>query len=195
MSSGDHLVYELSMETEGTKEPFVRQDWISILDNQATNYNTYQSVIDTSQLSNSDKWMNYREGFIVMPLLLTVQGDSDVDGVFAMQPADNEFAVDEAVGLKNWFGTMVHSLSVDLNGTTIIQQTQFINIINSFRLMTSLSWGDVQTMGSTIGFYPDSSDTWSYSQYPAAIGQGFCNNGTIAVQTHKSLPGSHRVLL
>lgn len=169
-------MYELSMETEGTKEPFVRQDWISILDNQATNYSSFQSVIDTSQLSNSDKWMNYREAFFVVPLLLTVQGEAEA----SIAPNSSGTSLDRAIGLKNWFGNIVHSISVDLNGTTIIQQTQLINLINTFRLLTSLSWGDICSIGSTIGFYPDTVDSITFSPLPSGSGSGFCNNGTVS---------------
>ena len=46
-------------------------------------------------------------------------------------------------------------MSVDVNGTNIIQSTPFSELFNDFKLMTSLSWSDVATQGSTIGFYPD----------------------------------------
>ena len=177
MSSTDALVYELSMETEGSKEPFVRQDWLSILDNQNGQYNSFQSVIDTSQLSNSDKWMNYREGFLSVPLLITATGSS-----FCFQPGTTGSAADGAIGLKNWFGSIVHSLSVDLGGTTIIQQTPFINFVNCFKLMTSLSWQDVASIGSTIGFYPDTSDSFTYSLDANEFGQMYANNNTTSVQ-------------
>jgi hypothetical protein len=64
--------------------------------------------------------------------------------------------MDFAVGLKNWYGSIVHSFTVDYNGTTIIQQTPYIGMWNSFRLMTSLSVDDLRTQGATIGFFPDS---------------------------------------
>jgi hypothetical protein len=188
-SSGDSLVYELALETEGTKEPFVRQDWISILDNQATNYQSFQSVIDTSQLSNSDKWMNYREAFFLVPLLITAQGKTN-DSFY---PATPGLAVDGAIGLKNWFGSIIHSISVDLNGTTIVQQTQLINLINTFRLLTTLSWGDVRTIGSSIGFYPDDVDSIQFSPLPSACGQGFCNNGTLSTKFVAGVPPSQVV--
>lgn len=58
----------------------------------------------------------------------------------------------------------------------IIQQTPYINMWNSFKLMTSLSWGDVATTGSTIGFYPDNPLSFSFNTLPSPSGQGVCNN-------------------
>jgi len=61
-------------------------------------------------------------------------------------------------------------------------------MVNSFRLMTTLSWNDVITQGATIGFYPDDSTAWSITGSPAVAssaspaGMGVCNN-TIAPAT------------
>jgi hypothetical protein len=72
--SCDKLVYDLSSETEGSPNVFVRKDWLNIMDNQSQNYSSNQSIIDTSQLSNSNKWMSYREAYLQIPLLLTFTG-------------------------------------------------------------------------------------------------------------------------
>ena len=68
----DKLVFDLSQEVEGSPNVFVRKDWVNILDNANQNYNANQSVIDTSQLSNSNKYMAYREAYACVPLLLTI---------------------------------------------------------------------------------------------------------------------------
>jgi hypothetical protein len=106
-----------------------------------------------------------------MPLLLTLSSESAV-----FKPANTATSSDYAIGLKNWFGTMIHSITVDWAGTTIIQQTPYINMWNAFKLMTSLSWNDVHTMGPTIGFYPDDPLSFSYNQTATFSGQGTCNN-------------------
>jgi hypothetical protein len=169
--SGDKLVFDLAQEIEGSPNVFVRKDWVNILDNMNQNYNSNQVVIDTSQLSNSNKYMSYREAYLLMPLLLTL---STSDGDF--DPATDATSSDYALGLKNWFGTMVHSITVDMAGTTIIQQTPYINMWNSFKLMTSLSWADVATQGATIGFYPDDPLSWTFQAVATSSGQGVCNN-------------------
>ena len=49
---------------------------------------------------------------------------------------------------------------------------------NSFKLMTSLSWNDVITQGSTIGFYPDDPLSFTFTPNAGASlnGSGTCNN-------------------
>jgi len=177
--SCDKLVFDLAQEIEGTPNIFVKKDWLNILDNQNGNYGANQSIIDTSQLSNSNKYMSYREGYILMPLLLTVTSSTGTTtDANAANFAPNSYgtSADYAFGLKNWFGSMIHSLTLDYNGTTIIQQTPFCNMWNSFKLMTSLSWNDVATIGSTIGFYPDDPLSWSFEPNANDSGQGTCNN-------------------
>lgn len=173
--SCDKLVFDLSQEVEGTPNVFIKKDWLNILDNQNGNYNANQSVIDTSQLSNSNKYMSYREAYLAMPLLLSL-GTTSLATASAFAPATAATSADYAVGLKSWFGQMIHSLTLDYNGTTIIQQTPYVNMWNSFKLLTTLSWSDITTIGSTIGFYPDDPLAWSFQAAVSPSGIGVCNN-------------------
>ena len=162
--SCDKLVFDLSQEVEGSPNVFIRKDWLNILDNQNQNYQSNQSIIDTSQLANSNKYMAYREAYLAVPMLLSIR---ETTSPIVAGRQINDFAV----GLKNWFGTLIHSITLDYNGTTIIQQTPFSNIWSSFKLMTTLSWADVRTMGPTIGFYPDTPDSFKYD---TAVANGSC---------------------
>jgi len=156
----DTLVFDMASEAEGSPNVFVRKDWLTILDNQNGNYQGNQSIIDTSQLANSNKYINYREAYFTIPLLLTITAPISDGDPLTQVPFANE-PMSKCVGLKNWYGSLIHSFTLDYNGTTIIQQTPYIGLWNSFKLMTSLSWNDVKMMGSQIGFYPDSSESVS----------------------------------
>jgi len=182
----DKLVFDLSQEVEGTPNVFVRKDWINILDNQNQNYSNNQSVIDTSQLSNSNKYMSYREAYLSIPMVLTLGqtglnittkyvdaipvNTPDPNAYGLLTPKENDLTVDCACGLKNWFGNIIHSMTLDYNGTTCIQQTPYTNMYNTFKLMTSLSLQDIKSQGAIIGFYPDASDPFSF--YPSGVGSG-----------------------
>lgn len=169
----DSIVYDMSSQSETDPNIFIKKDWVTILDNQNSIYSSNQSVIDTSQFSNSNKWINYREGYFTIPMLLTLtQTSSAALTTFLPNTAAN--SCDYALGLKNWYGSIIHSFSVDLAGTTIIQQTPFQSLWNTFKLLTTLSYQDLLTIGPSIGFYPDNSASWSYTN---AIGL----NGSIGV--------------
>lgn len=191
----DKLVFDLSQEVEGTPNVFVRKDWVNILDNQNQNYNNNQSIIDTSQLSNSNKYMSYREAYLSIPMLLTFGTSALPTGTtqFAnaattelglLLPTTAADSLDYSIGLKNWFGQIIHSFTLDYNGTTIVQQTPYINMWNSFKLMTSLSLNDVSTQGATIGFFPDDPLSWGY--YDTAT---LTNPGTSAITYANTVAG------
>lgn len=177
----DKLVYDLAQEIEGSPNVFVRKDWINILDNQTQNYQSNQSIIDTSQLSNSNKYMSYREAYLSIPFLITLATTGPPVVVNApaaianleIRPDINLGSLDYSVGLKNWFGQIIHSFTLDYNGTTIVQQTPYVNMWNSFKLMTSLSYGDIITQGATIGFYPDSALSFSVFAGGTTSSSGF----------------------
>ena len=149
-----------SASAEGSPNVFIRKDWINILDNQNQSYQNNQSIIDTSQLSNSNKYMSYREAYLACPLLLSVS--TPANALCQIAPVGGVGLADYGIGLKNWFGTIIHSFTLDYNGVTIIQQTPFVNMYNSFKLLTTLSYSDIITQGSTIGFYPDTSNSWTF---------------------------------
>jgi hypothetical protein len=153
----DEIVYDMSKQSEASPQIFVKKDWINILDNQNGSYNGNQSVIDTSQFSNSNKYMNYREGYLTVPLILTATSPASATPAERFLPNVAGTSADYVFGLKNWYGSIVHSMTLDLNGTTIIQQTPYSGLWNTFKLMTSLSLDDLKTQGSAIGFFPDSS--------------------------------------
>ena len=217
----DKLVFDLAQEVEGAPNVFVRKDWINILDNQNQNYNNNQSVLDTSQLSNSNKYMSYRESYFSIPFLLTLAtlNDTLLAGVAQANAGSNTGFLpggrnvtagavaptylspdgtalpsncDNAIGLKNWFGQIIHSFTLDYNGTTIIQQTPYVNMWNSFKLMTSLSMSDVRTQGATIGFYPDDATSWTWtpSTGSAAVNWQAAGAGAVGVYTPSIVPYS-----
>jgi len=191
--ASDELVFSMSSQTEGTPIVFIKRDWLSILDNQNQSYQSNQCVVDTSQLSNSNKYMNYSEANLIVPLLLTVTAPTPAG---ALNPANcwnpnigNAITAgqlhspsDWAFGLKNWLGSIVHSFTCDMNGTTIIQATSYIGLWNTFQMLTSFSYNDF-TSWANIGFYPDTAESAVVTIAGAGagiaasyMGQGSCNN-------------------
>ena len=170
VSNSDEMAYRISTEVDGQATIFSRKEYIKLKDNSNGNYGTNQTVIDTSQLSNSNKYMNYREAYLTVPLLITSgQTGAATAGQF-------ESGLDLSVApVSGWWNT-IHSITCEYNGTTIIQQTPFLNMFNNFKMLTSLSWQDVYTQGSVIGFYPDTAGAFNFHAAADADGHGVCSN-------------------
>lgn len=171
--STDALVYDMSSSSRQDPAVFVKKDWLSINDDMNQNYNGNQITIQTSQLSNSNKYMDYHQAYLQIPLLLTLTNNTPAVG--ALAPATAATSCDYALGLKNWIGTIFHNFTIEYNGTTIAQQTNYLPIYNCFKLMTTLSWADTQSW-SSIGFYPDNALSVSFQTANSENGIGVANN-------------------
>jgi hypothetical protein len=69
-----------------------------------------------AQLSNSNRFMSYREAYIQLPMVMTLTTDAFSADQFL--PVGDARSCDYVCGLKNWFGSMIHSIQVDWNGVT-----------------------------------------------------------------------------
>jgi len=157
----DLVTYSKSVEEKSSESVFLNQSFLSVLDSNNGSYSSSQATLETTSLASSDRFMDYREAFLSIPLLLSLGNGINTNTA----GLNNAINVSKIMGLKNSYTSLIHSMSVDLNGTNIIQSTPFSELYNAFKLMTSLSWGDVMTQGPTIGFYPD--DIMAATSYTA----------------------------
>lgn len=151
----DNILIEQSTEIQGAEEPFVKKEIVYVVDQNNGNYNgTIQ--IDSSSLSNSGKYISLSEAYLEIPLVVTLSADTA-----GAQATFNGLDLQFITALKNGFHQLIHSISVEYNNTSVVQLTSFTNFFVSFKLMTSLSQDDVAKFGQSIGFYPDSSLSYS----------------------------------
>lgn len=169
----DNLVFEESVQSSIESNEFISKKWVYVNDNNNGNY-TSQTVIDTTPLANSGGYVGWSEGYILMPLLMELTAVSGGGGVITNNSANCLYSV----GLKNGFWQLLHSMTVEFNNQSVVQQTPFLNVFRSFKAMTSFSQDDVLNHGSEIGFYPDNMGSWSWDSANTASpsGAGLRNN-------------------
>lgn len=166
----DNLVYEESLNTEIDTSEFISKKYVYVNDNNNGNY-TSQIVIDSTPLSNAGGWINWSEGFIVMPLLVELTSTAA-----SLSTDATSSASDYSWAFKNGFWNMINSMTVEFNNQNVVQQTPFLNVFRSFKCLTSWSNNDLENHGSSCGFCPDSSDSWSFSNdFSVATGQPVFN--------------------
>lgn len=153
--SSDKLVFDMAMAGSAAPSVFIKKDYFKVTDDQNGIYTGNQSVIQTSATANSGRYMDFKNSYITIPLVLTLTADG-VGTAFTPLTDNNNFAL----GLKNWFGSVIHSVQVDYNNTTAQQLTSYQSMFNAFKLHTTLSVDDVATQGSSIGYAKDSSQSW-----------------------------------
>jgi len=158
-------VFEESITTETDQSEFTEKKWVYVNDNNSQNYSS-QVVIDSTPLSNAGGYVNWSEGYILMPLVVEATAAQGLGG------AD----VPNMMGFKNGYWNMINSMSVEFNNQTIVQQTPFLNVFRSFKAHTSFSESDVINHGNEIGYALDTASSWGYSTGNSLSGKGIFNN-------------------
>jgi len=158
-------VFEESITTETDQSEFTEKKWVYVNDNNAQNYSS-QVVIDSTPLSNAGGYVNWSEGYILMPLVIEATAASGLDDADAHN----------MMGFKNGYWNMINSMSVEFNNQTIVQQTPFLNVFRSFKAHTSFSESDVINHGNELGYALDTPSSWGYSTANNLSGRGIYNN-------------------
>ena len=155
----DNLVFEESITTETDTSEFTEKKWVYVNDNNSQNYSS-QVVIDSTPLSNAGGYVNWSEGYILMPLVVEA---TSKDGAGADVAWGTQAQADALVSLKSGYWNMVNSMSVEFNNQTIVQQTPFLNVFRSFKAHTAFAESDVLNHGAELGYALDSADSWGYT--------------------------------
>jgi hypothetical protein len=155
----DNLVFEEAVNAEIDQSEFISKKWVYVNDNNSQNY-TSQVILDTTPLSNAGGYVNWGEGYIVMPLVIQLTS-ATATSLPKLDASGNSVAC-WSWALKSGFWNMINSMSVEFNNQNIVQQTPFLNVFRSFKALTSFSEDDVKNEGATIGFYPDNASTWGF---------------------------------
>ena len=182
MSARSSSIYDLA-NTQGMTdaEIFVKRSWLSLNDDLQS-YSSSQSRISTSSISAA-KFVNFSTAYLDVPLMLNIHGN--------LAPATAATSADFALGLKNAYQSLVHSLSISINGNSICNTVPHIGIFNNFRLMQNLSFNELKHL-SHIGFYPPDRKSFVYQTSASVDGIGTCHNRNaggfdVVDGTHSSL--------
>ena len=184
----DLVTYSKSVEEKTSESVFLNQSWLQVLDSNNGSYSSSQATLETTSLASSDRFMDYREAYLSIPLLLTLGNNTNFNTAGLANATD----VSKIMGLKNSYTSLIHSMSVDLNGTNIIQSTPFSELYNAFKLMTSFSWGDVMTQGPSIGFFPDdvmAATAFTADNVAGAAGMVVNNNDKLTMDLSSAVVG------
>ena len=103
-----------------------KREWLYINDT-TTQYDQGTSIIETTSLSNNSKFLDYNSAYLSVPLLVTLTSNTATNtGVSTVMPYM------KSVSFKQSFLSMINSITVDLNGQSMIQQNQLIDIFLDF---------------------------------------------------------------
>lgn len=185
--SYDQTIYDQAVSAgDSNDDSDVIQKKVSyIIDSNQGNYSSNQVIFETQAISNSQEWNNLRDAFIVLPLVMSMSGTDD--GV--ANPVDftsNHIKnTDFALMLKNR-DALLHSVSVDYDGMTIVQACPNQNLYTAFLEATTGTREEDKIKGSFSHSYDDSRDSWRFDATASQYGKGISNNCVQPSETRNS---------
>jgi len=156
MSDLATIGYSMSNESgQSMPVPFLKKELLYQIDNNnSTNYQRNTVQFETSSFSNSGKWFDFRDGFISIPLVMTITRD-----------VGHAISADDAKQLLQMKASnlsIIDSIQVEMNNTTVLQQTRNIVPLLNFKLHSTMGHGDETIHGHHMGYQKHSSEDWSY---------------------------------
>ena len=143
MNVSDHVQMLKSKETP-YESLFEKRDWLYVNDTNQS-YESATSIIETASLANSSKYCDYNKSYLSIPFVATFTQKNN-SGVLEAVPATSKI-----LGVKQSFLSLINSITVDLNGTNVVQQSNLIDLVNNFQLLTQES-DTTKPRWATIGF-------------------------------------------
>ena len=190
----DSLVFEESVHHEEEESVFADRQFLFVSDNNNASYSS-QILMDTTPLSTSGGYCNFKESFLAIPLVLQLEAPNAL-----LTPS---VALDWAVGLKSGYWNIIHALTVEFNNGNVVQSTPYLNMYASYKNLTSWSLGDLKDWGAVTGFCPDDSASWLFDNINtpsgaqvntmAPYGLGICNNRQVQFLNSTIVQGSSGV--
>ncbi len=174
----DRYLYDETLESgHPSPSPTLTKNVLWIPDQQNGAYNGI-IVFDSTQIANGSKWMSLSESFVQVPYVVTLSSSADQTAVI------NSFSM----GLKNGYYQIFDSIAVEYNGTSVVQQTPYVNHYVNYKVISTFSQDDVKKYGQTIGFALDSAGSVGWSAGASTSGNGTFNNLVTVASNAGALP-------
>lgn len=188
-SQQDTIAYNQSLEKQETPQfPFLSRGLHSfVFDNSSMNYSSNILVFDSLSFCSTMKYLDYKNAFIALPIVTTVQGTNNVHCTSAS---------DLMLCYKNSNLNLIHSVAIELNGVQIQTNYGYSNNLLILKKHLKTSMESQRLNGAFDNYYPDS-DSWGFSGQNAGVvtpngsGYGITNNRNLPSQSYSSLDNTN----
>ena len=173
----DNYEFNRSMHTQSENEysPYTDKQYNSYINdiNSGVYQNNGLSLVqfDLSSIYNSSCFTDTNDLFVVLPVILAAAFSTSTAGTLVAPAVGNV----NLLSLKNNFIHLIHQADLSINGKTAEDVQPYINISKHFQMLSEMSFGDLETVGYSIGM--SEPDNWKSKTY---------NGSTSATITNKS---------
>jgi len=136
-------------------------------DQNSGSYPNGQVLFDLASLSNSGKFIDFQQSYIVVPLVVTTICTGST-----APSAENAFLT----SLKNGYHQLINSMSVEITNAQVVSLTNFSNLDINYKLLTTCSREDELNFLPSINFHKDTAESIMYAGVAGTVGLGEYNN-------------------
>ena len=161
----DNYVLEKSLEDQDNTFNIQGSQLIYAPDMNNGGYQSGQIQFDLTTFSNGGRYLDFKNSFITIPLVMTLSGSF-------VQTKENAFAM----SLKNGVHQLINGISIVLSNNEVVSNQPFTNLHVNYKILSSFSTTDVENWGPTLLFEKDTSQsqTWNAGVIGTSVGT---NNG------------------
>jgi len=182
--NSDNYQFAKSSAPQGVDlySPFQEKQWNYLNDINSGVYSNNSGLtqvqFDLTSIYNSGQFCDTSDLFLTVPIVMTAVPSAA--GV-AVAPTAN-VGLSSLMTLKSNFQHLIHQIEVTANGKTVNDTQPFISIYENFKLLSSMSTGDLKQFGSSFGLGEEldseKSVVWNAlaAQTTPQSGVGLCNN-------------------
>lgn len=167
-SAADKYIYDDVLETEVVEKPFTSKEMQVVFDSNNGVYNN-QILFSTGMMNSTGKWVDFQNSYIEVPFVMALNSSANITAA----NLTNSFQM----GLKDSSLQLIDSLILQYNGTSVIQNSIFTNVLQHFKVLASWTNEDLIKWGAATITAPDTTDSFHFSDNAASVfGDGVSNN-------------------
>ncbi|KAG2872193.1 hypothetical protein PC114_g26514 [Phytophthora cactorum] len=176
----DQYLYQSSLKSDPEIKVFSSKRTPFVIDlNQGSFQNGVITIDATAQLNGSEGFASLRDAYITLPYKVSMKNGGNAQTL----PA-NRLCTTLKCG--NW--NVIDSMSLELNGKTIVSMADHKLFWNNVRAQTGYSPQYVEKHGAESFLFPDAAQSVLYNAAAATVGDAYSNNtaftNSLGVQTH-----------
>lgn len=149
-------------DQDSLSTPFLRKNVSYVVDQQAGNgsYNSPEVIIDSQAIASSGNAIDWRNAYLAVPFQTKWETTFGASGG-TLTGASGLAKV--ALSIKN--NSLVDQLKVEANGKTILTANTGLAKLVNFKMLSTMSYNQLQKDGSLLNFWPDDVGQLADSNY------------------------------
>ena len=181
MSASDIFdVIQTEKQSSVDEPPFLDKQWVRLPDQQFGQYGSNRVTFDLSSLFSASQYYNWQDAYLSIPIVNVLSVSNNGTAITTDLSLNNLYSM----GMKAGYYQIFDSVSLSIDDRTIVNHaTHKVPFYTSFKLVTSMSTDDLNTIAPQIGYARDSATSWTYNAAASASGIGQCNNSGLMTAT------------